>query len=362
VLIERVEWRALRVPFKSPFATSGGTVVVRDTVVLAVHAEGGRAGWGEATPWPAFGCGTAVSAAVQIAQLAPRLRGKELAVALQMIDEPSWDPAVRYAFELALFDLIDGEREMPLAARFGSGRGPVSINALLGSGTAETVAAAARSAVATGFETLKLKVGAGSRADLAACVRSARAAVGPAVHLRLDANGTWSEEEAALILRALAPYDLEYVEQPVAAADIGALARLRASSPVRIAADEAVSDAASAYAVLAAAAADVLIVKPMVTGGLRAAFEIARQAANAGVVTVVTTTIDFGIATAGALHLAAALDPALACGLGTAGLLVDDLTNGVPTLVRGQMALPKAPGLGVGPSRAALARYAATPA
>jgi len=362
VPIAGIEWRALRVPFRQPFATSGGTVVLRDTILVAVRAADGRTGWGEATPWPPFGCGTVASAAVQIAGLAARLRGTDPAFALTVIDAGPWEPAVRYAFELALFDLIDGEHGVPVAARFGSGRGPVAVNALLGAGTAETVTAAARSAVAAGFETLKLKVGAGSRADLEACVRAVRAAVGSSVRLRLDANGAWSEEEALLALRVLARYDLEYVEQPVAAADIGALARLRSASAVPIAADEAVRDASSADAVLTAGAADVLIVKPMVAGGLRAAFDIARRAASAGVLTVITTTIDFGIATAGALHVAAALDPQLACGLGTAGLLADDLTDGAPPIVRGQMALPTSMGLGVAPAGAALARYAVTPA
>ena len=68
---------------------------------------------------------------------------------------------------------------------------------------------------------MKVKVGVGDDAGRVAAVR---AAVGPDVAIRVDANGAWATPEEALAnLRALAPAGLEYAEEPVHG--VAALAR-----------------------------------------------------------------------------------------------------------------------------------------
>ena len=59
---------------------------------------------------------------------------------------------------------------------------------------------------------MKLKVGTGDDAGRVAAVR---AALGPHVDLRLDANGAWTPDEAVRTITALAPAGLELVEEPV---------------------------------------------------------------------------------------------------------------------------------------------------
>ena len=60
---------------------------------------------------------------------------------------------------------------------------------------------------------MKVKVGIGDDAGRLAAVR---AAVGPDVLIRVDANGAWQTPEEALAnLRALAPVGLELCEEPV---------------------------------------------------------------------------------------------------------------------------------------------------
>ena len=182
-----------------------------------------------------------------------------------------------------------------------------------------------------------------------------RQALGPDVRLRIDANGAWGVEQAIRAVRELEEYDLEMVEQPVAAGDLPGLARVRAAVDVPIAADEDVTNVEAAERVLEAGAADVLVVKPMVVGGLHPARRIIDLAA---VKVVVTTTIDAGIGTAAALHLAATLPPGgPACGLATGSLLTADLITR-PLVARcGRMGLPDGPGLGVELDEGQLARY-----
>jgi L-alanine-DL-glutamate epimerase-like enolase superfamily enzyme len=176
--------------------------------------------------------------------------------------------------------------------------------------------------------------------------------------LRIDANAAWDVPEAIAIIRAAERYQLELIEQPVAAHDLAGMAQVRAAVHTPIAADESVGGPEQAERVIAAGAADILVIKPMMAGGLRRARAIIAQAQLAGLATFVTTTIDTGVGVAAALHLAATLPTPLACGLATSQLLVGDLLV-QPMIVRnGALHVPDQPGLGVRIDERQVALYA----
>ena len=110
--------------------------------------------------------------------------------------------------------------------------------------------------------------------------------------------------------------------------------------------------------VLEQEAADVLILKPMVLGGLAAARGVAEAARARGVAVVVTSMIESAVGRTGALHLAASLGPTgHAHGVATGDLLARDLAPG-PAFEEGAMAVPAGPGLGIAIEDAALWRDA----
>ena len=184
----------------------------------------------------------------------------------------------------------------------------VRVNGLIGRTSPEQAATQARRLVDEGYDCLKVKGGAEPTELLVARCAAVREAAGPGVALRVDLNGTLDETGAAAVLARLAPLGLEYVEQPLAAGSgIAALARLRGQSGVPIGADESVRDRASAEALIAAGAVDVLVVKPSRVGGLREAALIAGMAADAGVAVTLSTLFETGVGIATALHLGAAL-------------------------------------------------------
>src|SRR5207244_1998361 len=90
-----------------------------------------------------------------------------------------------------------------------------------------------------GFGCLKIRAG----GEVVGRASAVRAKVGPAVRVRVDANGTWPERLAIETMRDLRPLDLEYVEQPIPPSlGAAALARVRRTGGVPVAADEAVTD------------------------------------------------------------------------------------------------------------------------
>ncbi|NIJ04355.1 O-succinylbenzoate synthase [Frigoribacterium faeni] len=179
-----------------------------------------------------------------------------------------------------------------------------------------------------GCRTVKVKVAERGQelADDVARVAAAREHVGPEGRVRVDANGGWTVDQAEEALRALAPFGLEYAEQPCATVpELAELRRRTAGLGVPVAADESVRKAADPLAVARAGAADVLVVKAQPLGGVRAALAIT---AAAGLPVVVSSALDTSVGLSMGAHLAAAL-PELHhdCGLGTAALLAADVTR-----------------------------------
>jgi O-succinylbenzoate synthase len=204
-----------------------------------------------------------------------------------------------------------------------------------------------------GSRTAKVKVaepGSSLGADVAR-VRAVREALGPEGRVRIDANAAWNVDEAEHALRALAPFDLEYVEQPCATVEeLDALRHRIKDLHVPIAADESIRRSSDPFR--AAAAVDVVIVKAAPLGGIEAALGLARMLSRPA---VVSSALDTSVGLAMGAHLAAAL-PRLPydCGLGTAALLAADVTDEPLLPVDGMIPVRR-----VTPSPALLDRWAA---
>jgi O-succinylbenzoate synthase len=201
---------------------------------------------------------------------------------------------------------------------------------------------ACRLAAESGCRTAKVKVAerGQSLGDDLARVEAVRAALGPAGRLRVDANGAWDVDTAERALRALNRFDLEYAEQPCATVpELAELRRRVARHGILIAADESIRRSGDPEKVVAAAAADIAILKVQPLGGIWRCLELAERL---GLPVVVSSALESSIGLAAGLALAAAL-PELpyACGLNTARLLAADV--GEPLVATGG-ALPARPG------------------
>ncbi|MCU1456575.1 MAG: O-succinylbenzoate synthase [Actinomycetia bacterium] len=229
----------------------------------------GPAGWGESSIFPDYPCPEEYS----------------YAAALEGANDP-WPAAVRTS---------------------------IPVNALVSEGPFDP-------ASVVGFPCVKVKVGYEGDVDRVAEVRDA---IGPHVALRVDSNGVWDLDTAVTKLRAMAKYDLEFAEQPVES--LADLARLHSRVDVPLAADECISSLNDVCTLARRDAADLLVIKVQRCGGVRPAMAWA-EAADMPV--VVTSMLETSVGIAAGVALAAAL-PELhyACGLGTASLLMDDVTS-----------------------------------
>lgn len=327
-----------------PLETARGPIHQRDGFLVRIeYAE--ATGVGEATPLP--GWTESLSDCRNALERAPELaREEDWGVALGETNAP----AARHGLALALADARARARGLPLYRSLGSDElvHRIPVNATVGDADPVETAERAAEAIADGFDCVKLKVGARSVAADADRLHAVREAVGPDVTLRADANGAWDRAEAERALDSFASFDLQYVEQPLPAPEVPAHAALRSAGTVPIALDESLS-ARSVTDVLATDAADYLVLKPMALGGPDRARQAARQARQAGVTPVVSTTIDGVVARTAAVHVAAAIPDVPACGLATAAWLESDMSRDPAPVAAGEIEVPQTDGLGVTP-------------
>ena len=121
----------------------------------------------------------------------------------------------------------------------------------------EEMARDARTAVQRGYDCLKVKVGIDPELDVAR-LAAVRQAVGRDIKLRIDANQAWNAKQAVRILNQMQEkgLDIEFVEQPVPAADLEGMQYVTRHADVPVLADESVFSPADALRIMQTGAAD----------------------------------------------------------------------------------------------------------
>lgn len=333
--------RSFELPLARPLHTATGVIEARRGVAIRVRDASG-VGVGEATPLAGWtesyeACQTVLAAVAAADDPIRSLTDERLRTR----------PAARHGLSLALADHRARLAGVPLYRHLG-GEGSVRrvrANATIGDGDVPTTVAATVDAIDAGFTALKVKVGARPVEDDVERLSHVRDAVGPVVELRADANGAWTREQAQRAFDGFAALDVAYVEQPLPADDLAGHATL-SESTVGVALDEGLVGRAVDELEACFAVADVVVLKPMALGGVDRALDVARRALAAGLVPVVTTTVDGVVARTAAVHVAAAIPDRPACGLATASLLAADLCRDPAPLEDGSIRVPQSPGIG----------------
>ena len=181
---------------------------------------------------------------------------------------------------------------------------------------------------------VKVKVGGpgSTRETDVARVRAVRNSLGPTGRIRIDANGSWTLDEAEHAIREMEPLDLDYVEQPVeSVADMAVLRQRMSELGIGIAADESIRRSSDINTVLEAQACDVVVIKVQPLGGIQKALAIGAKAREAGCDVVVSSALETSVG----LHYGARLHQILStnqpqsldAGLGTGTFFGGDVVK-----------------------------------
>lgn len=322
----------------------------RAACIITLTGEDGARGSGEASPLPGFSpdslsdCQAALSR-LDTRNLPSRLEpGRSIAEALASVSGrlPASLPAARSALECALLDLWARAAGKPAWVLIGapnqSAPAPRTVAALL-QGEPESACEQAQAAYARGQRCFKLKVGRPhSLPRELAAARQLRAELGPHVRLRLDANQSFSAEQARACLLQFAALNIEFIEEPCTPYDLACVPDL----PLPLALDESLVTLASTALPLRVRA---LVLKPGLLGGVSACIAWAEAARRIGAEVIVSHTFDgpLGLMLSAALALSIGSET-FAQGLDLHGAGLEGLA--LPGYSHGQVQAWSAPGLG----------------
>ncbi|HEX2229720.1 MAG TPA: enolase C-terminal domain-like protein, partial [Candidatus Binatia bacterium] len=213
-------------------------------------------------------------------------------------------PYCKAAVDAALYDVTGKALKVPAYQLLGGlFRERIPIAHSLGLMEIDKAVEEARQAVAEGVKTIKLKGGVEPRRDIAV-VERIRSAVGSDVKICVDANQGYSSPKLAVqVIKAMAEYDLLYMEQPVEGIDLMAEVTRRVDTPVM--ADESAWSAHDVLEIASKKAADVISVYTTKPGGLFKAKQVAAVAQTAGMACNVNGSVETGVGNAANIHLAA---------------------------------------------------------
>jgi D-galactarolactone cycloisomerase len=152
-------------------------------------------------------------------------------------------PPAAPGLDIALWDLAGKALNLPVCALLGPqyrARIPAYVTALYRKhwpNLAEGLAAEARSWVAAGYRSMKMKIGFTPETDVE-IVAAVREAVGPGVALGVDSNCAYDAGTAARLGAQLEKFDLMWWEEPLLADDFDGYRRLRSALRIPLAGGE----------------------------------------------------------------------------------------------------------------------------
>lgn len=310
--ITAVRLGRISVPLRTPFKTALRTVSSVEDVIVEIHTDCGRIGYGEAPPTGAITGDTtgAIIGAIED-HIAKTIIGRNvddfedimIAVQKSIVGNTSAKAAV----DMALWDLYGQKYGIPVYKMMGGARKNITTDITISVNDPETMVRDSLIALERGYDCLKMKVGINPEMDVAR-LKAVRQAVGNDVTIRIDANQAWTPKQAVRILNSMQEQGLqiELVEQPVHAHDLDGMKYVTDRSYVPVLADESLYSPADAATILRMGAADLLNIKLMKCGGLYNALKICTMAEVYGVECMIGCMLEAKISVNAAVHLACA--------------------------------------------------------
>ena len=244
MIIKDVKTTLLRIPFIDPPRWGHTIPRFRELVVLEIETRSGIVGMGYLMPITG---GIATIDACLKELIIPQLIGKD-ASGVEQIWQQIWKSVYRIgrmgvalfalsAVDIALWDILGKRAGLPLHRLWGNFRAEIPAygsgcwRGLGGDGMIEK----ARRYVDRGFTAVKMQMGHlyDDRTDIENLSKM-RDALGPDIDIMVDVNMAWTADRAICIGRKMEPYDVYWLEEPVAAEDFDGYFRIADALNIRI--------------------------------------------------------------------------------------------------------------------------------
>ena len=185
--------------------------------------------------------------------------------------------------DMAFWDILGRVAGKPVVELLGGSARPIRCYDSYGAVEADADEKALRRTLEQGFRGIKIKGGDGDAANDERRVRGLRKLLGPDIALMLDFNQSLDPAEAKRRIARLAPYDLTWIEEPVAQENLSGHAEVRETSEIPIQAGENWWFPRGFAEAIAAGASDFIMPDLMKVGGITGWLNVAGQADAASI-------------------------------------------------------------------------------
>ncbi|MDO4319794.1 MAG: o-succinylbenzoate synthase [Bacteroidales bacterium] len=320
----RIEWAPYTLDFRFEARTSRESMRHKQTYFVRVTDEiTGRSGVGECA-------------------LFRGLSSDDVPCYEQWLDSLCADPgaplppssSIRFGLETAR---MNAGIDMVTPTPFTDGREGIVINGLIWMGDQITMRERIDAKLAAGFRVLKLKIGGIDFDREVELLKYIRGMYSPeTLEIRLDANGSFTPDNALARLGILSRYTIHSLEQPIKAGQPDAMADICRRSPVAIALDEeliGMPDADEARNLLEYISPQYIILKPALCGGLAGADIWADTAESLGIGWWATSALESDIGLYAIARWVSGRGVTMPQGLGTGRLYHNNVSS--PLRLRG---------------------------
>ena len=267
--LPRIEEAALllfRLPLKSPFETSFGSIDHREIVLCQLKAEG-LVAWGEsaADADPLYSYETVFTTKEILQQyLIPVLESTNTIEAFSAAaSRIRGYPMAKATLEGALWDLLAKTRGVPLYQLWEGTKQKIPCGVSVGlQKDNKTLLETIRQYLQEGYRRIKIKIKPGRDRDLLQAIRNEF----PEIPLMADANAAYALEDAAL-LRSLDEFRLMMIEQPLHFEDLYEHSLLQAQLQTPVCLDESIVSLQAARAAIQLRSCRIINIKTGRVGG-----------------------------------------------------------------------------------------------
>lgn len=309
--IIKTEVRLIRVPVDPPRGDAIQKFDALEIPLVSITDAGGQTGIG-------FGYtigtgGTAIRELLR-AELLPQLSEKDsrrissiyelLEKSIHALTPGCLASTALAAIDVALWDLAGKRTKTPLYILLGGAKEKVPVYnthvGWLNRSLDEMIDLSKEAVNRDGFRALKLKVGKEDKYEDEERVAKVREAVGKKIDLMIDANQSWTIDEAVSRLKLLEKFDLAWIEEPLAATDIQNYKKLGRHTNIPRAGGESLYSIADFYTRVREKALDILQPDAARIGGISNAIKVCHlaKAANLRVAPHVSPELSVTLAAA----------------------------------------------------------------
>ncbi|MEK7783175.1 MAG: enolase C-terminal domain-like protein [Candidatus Binatota bacterium] len=369
--ITAIETIPIKLPTRRAHQWASLTTPIGVYVIIKLITDEGLVGLGEAPVLKDWGgdhmkyYGETPQTTVHIINgiLAPALAGKDptqIEALHRVMDQAiKGYPYAKAAIDMAVYDVVGKAFKVPAYQLLGGRyRERVAIAHSIGLMEIGKAVEEAIQVKDEGVKAIKLKGGQEPKRDVE-LVEQIRKAVGPDIHIAVDANQGYSTPKVAVdTIKAMEEYGIRYMEQPVEGIDAMAEVARRVDTPIM--ADESAWTPQDVMEIIRKKAAQIISLYTTKPGGLFKAKKVAAVAEAGALQCNVNGSVETGVGNAANLHLAASTAVAsLACVVpvstpkgkgkkGIAGIYYqDDIVTEPFDYTDGEIIVPSKPGLGI---------------